>query len=86
MKFELEREAKWSTLKQETEVTYWIKVDGKYVELSRTYEDALAKWENLKAKYQPANKKIIEVLEVDEEDIKPIVETLKTEEVNENKF
>ena len=86
MKFELEREAKWSTLKQETEVTYWIKVDGKYVELSRTYEDALAKWEILKANYAPETKEIIAVLEVDEEAIKPIVETLKTEEVNENKI
>ena len=86
MKFELEREAKWNSYKQETEVTYWIKVDGRYVQLCRTYEDALEKWEILKAKYEAETKKVIEVLEVDEEDIKPIVETLKTEEINENKF
>jgi len=86
MKFELEREAKWNSIKQDTEIIYWIKVDGKYVELSRTYEDALAKWENIKAKYAPETKEIIGVIEVDEEDIKPIVETLKTEEVNENKI
>lgn len=86
MKFELEREAKWNSLKEETEVTYWIKVDGKYVQLCRTYEDALAKWEILKAKYEPPTKEIIGVLEVEEEAIQPIVETLKTEEINANKI
>ena len=86
MKFELEREAKWNSYKQETEVTYWIKVDGRYVQLCRTYEDALEKWEILKAKYEAETKKVIEVLEVDEDAIQPIVETLKTEEINENKF
>lgn len=86
MKFELEREAKWNSYKQETEVTYWIKVDGRYVQLCRTYEDALEKWEILKLKYEPETKKIIEVLEVEEEAIQPIVETLKIEEINENKF
>lgn len=84
MKFELEREAKWNTLKEETEVTYWIKVDGRYVQLCRTYEDALAKWEIIKAKYQPETKEIIGVLEVEEEAIQPIVETLKTEVINED--
>ena len=86
MKFELEREAKWNSLKEETEVTYWIRVDGKYVQLCRTYEDALAKWEILKAKYEHPTKEIIGVLEVEEEAIQPIVETLKTEEINANKI
>jgi len=84
MKFELEREAKWNSLKEETEVTYWIKVDGRYVQLCRTYEDALAKWEILKAKYEHPSKEIIGVIEVEEEAIKPIVETLKTEVINED--
>jgi len=84
MKFELERESKWNNLKDEMEVTYWIKIDGRFTDLSRTYEDAMKRWQILKDKYQPHTKEIIGVIEVDEEAIQPISETLLTEEVNGN--
>lgn len=81
MKFELEKESKWNSIREEMDVTYWIKVDGRYLELCRNVEDAMKKWDILKERYRPQTKEIVGVIEVDEEAILPIQEVLKTEEV-----
>ncbi len=80
MKIELERESKWDSLKSKMVATYWIKVDGHYVEMFTEMVDALDRWEVIKSKYQTPEKRIVETLDVDVP-IQPIVEVIQSEEV-----
>ena len=51
MKLELEKEIKWDIAKQQSITTYWVKANGKYIDLSQDYDTALAKYNNVKENY-----------------------------------
>lgn len=83
MKFEIQRESKWNSVKSEIESTYWLMVDGHYVELYANLEHALERFEVLKAKYRHPEKVVIDMFEVDAEiPVEPITVTIKQEVVN----
>ncbi len=59
MKFELEQETKWDIAKQESVSTYWVKVDGKCIDLSYDYEHAVQKYKKVKENYIAESKRVI---------------------------
>ena len=62
MKIQLEKEVKWELGKSVT--IYWVKVDEKYVELTRDEEKALELYENVKANYVASGKEILKEEEI----------------------
>lgn len=66
MKFELEQETKWDIAKQESVSTYWVKVDGRYIDLSTDYDTAVKKYKKVKENYLAECKKVLITEEVEE--------------------
>ena len=57
MKIRLDKETAWKNGKSITE--YWIWVDDKCVDMAHTEEEALQKYENVKANYTGSSKVIL---------------------------
>jgi len=62
MKIKLEKEAEWRDGK--SVVRYYVWVDDKCVEVAYTEEEAMEKYENVKANYVASSKQIIKEEEV----------------------
>lgn len=62
MKIRLEKETAWKSGKSVTQ--YWIWADDRCVELAHSEEEALLKYENVKANYTGSSKEIIKEEEI----------------------
>jgi hypothetical protein len=59
MKLELEKEIEWDIAKQQSITTYWVKANGKYIDLSNDYYAALVKYNNVKERYIEQVKEVL---------------------------
>lgn len=62
MKVSLIKDVEWKNGK--SVATYYVKVDSKYVEIAYSEEEALEKYENVKANYVDLGRKIIKEEEI----------------------